>query len=170
MSAAGSTTATFTLRDFPRHATAIVLGENLTLSDLPVNCPAGGYYACGGDSQPDYFEPAGPNPITYTHASAARPNRTIPIVNGVFHDYFSTSYAAHVYQILFDPNPDAPLVGDVNGDGKIDRQDVVIVETAMGTTAGMPGYDPRADVIRDGVVDRADLDVVLQELGRQHSQ
>ena len=161
MSPAGATTATFTLRGFPFFATAIVLGENLRLSDLPVNCPAGGYYACGGDDSPDYFEPAGPNPITYTRAAAIGQNRTIPIIDGVFSDYFSTSYAVHLYQILFDPNPGAPLVGDVNGDGKVDYQDVEIVKAAMGTTAGMPGYDPRADVVRDGVVDSLDLEVVL---------
>ena len=110
-----------------------------------------GYYACGGDGNQDYFEPAGPNPITYTSAAAVGQNRTIPIVNGVFKDTFSTSYAVHIYQILFDPNPGAPLVGDLNGDGKVDENDVQIVQAAMGTTAGMPGYDPRADVIRDGV-------------------
>ena len=164
MSSAGATTATFTLRGFPRNATAIVLGENLKLSDLPVNCSAGGYYACGGDGNQDYFEPAGPNPITYTSAAAVGQNRTIPIVNGVFKDTFSTSYAVHIYQILFDPNPGAPLVGDLNGDGKVDENDVQIVEAAMGTTAGMPGYDPRADVIRDGVVDSADLNVVLNAM------
>jgi hypothetical protein len=95
-------------------------------------------------------------------------NRTIPIVNGVFRDYFSTSYEVHLYQILFDPNPGAPLVGDVNGDGKVDYADVHIVEAAMGTTAGMPGYDPRADVIRDGVVDSADLHVVLEAMEKHH--
>ena len=67
-------------------------------------------------------------------------------------------------QILFDPNPGAPLVGDVNGDGVVDLKDVEIVKAAMGTTAGMPGYDPRADVVRDGVVDRADLAVVVQAM------
>jgi hypothetical protein len=164
MSHNGATLATFFLRDFPRHAAAIVLGENLTLSDLPVNCPAGGYYACGGDDSPDYFAPAGPNPITYTKAVAVGQSRTIPIINGAFSDYFSTSYEVHLYQILFDPNPDAPLVGDVNGDGKVDAKDLEIVKAALGTTAGMPGYDPRADVIRDGVVDNADLEVVVRAM------
>jgi hypothetical protein len=114
MSPAGSTTATFTLRGFPAHAVAIVLGEK----------------------------------------------RQIPVSNGVFSDNFATSYAWHLYQILFDPNPKASLVGDVNGDGKVDSSDILIVKAAMGTTAGQPGYDPRADVIRDGVVDRADLALV----------
>ena len=166
MSRAGATTATFTLRGLPPTATAIVLGENLALRGLPKNCPAGGYYACGGDGSPDYFAPAGPMPITYSSAIAKGANRTIPIHNGVFSDEFHTSYAFHIYQILFDPNPGAPLVGDVNGDGKVDAEDVAIVQAAMGTTAGMPGYDPRADVIRDGVVDNADLQVVLEAIAK----
>lgn len=164
MSRAAGTLATFTLRGMPPGATAIVLGENLRLTDLPVICPAGGYYACGGDSSPDYFEPAGPNPITYTSATTLGPNRTIKIRDGEFSDYFGSSYAVHLYQILFDPNPGAPLVGDLNGDGKVDSADVAIVKAALGTTAGMPGYDPRADVIRDGVVNDADLQVVVEAM------
>ncbi len=155
MLAAGGTTATFTLRDFPANATAIVLGENIQLSNLPVQCPAGGYNACKG-----YFAPDGPNPITYTQAATVGQNRTIPIVSGVFSDAFATSYAYHLYQIQFDPNSGAPLVGDVNGDGKVDYHDFLIVKAALGTTGGMPGYDPRADVIRDGVVDNQDLALV----------
>ena len=153
MSAAGATTATFTLRGFPSHATAIVLGETLLFTDLPVNCPAWGYDACGLCDELNDLAPAGPNPITYTSASAVGSNRSIPIVNGVFSDNFSTSYEVHIYQVLFDPNPHPPLVGDVNGDGRVNYTDVHIVEAAIGTTAGMPGYDPRADVIRARTVE-----------------
>ena len=117
----GATTATFTLRDFPAHATAIVLGEK----------------------------------------------RSIPVSNGVFSDNFATSYAWHLYQILFDPNPKAPLIGDVNGDGIVDLKDLLIVKAAMGSIAGQPGYDPRADVIRDGVVDSADL-ALAEKTTRRH--
>jgi hypothetical protein len=120
MSPAGATTATFTLRDFPAHATAIVLGEK----------------------------------------------RQIPVNNGVFSDVFATSYAWHLYQILLDPNPRAALIGDVNGDGKVDASDVLIVKAAMGSVAGQPGYDPRADVIRDGAVDTADLAIVEEAVRR----
>jgi hypothetical protein len=65
----GPTTGTFTLRDFPAQATAVVLGEN----------------------------------------------RQIEIRNGVFQDAFANSYSLHLYEILFDPNPGAPPLGDVNG-------------------------------------------------------
>jgi len=121
MLAAGATTATFTLRDFPAHATAIVLGEK----------------------------------------------RQITISNGVFSDNFATSYAWHLYQILFDPNPKAPPIGDLNHDGKVNTNDSQIVKAAMGTVAVQPGYDPRADVIRDGVVDSADLALVEERTRRK---
>jgi len=118
--AAGATTATFTLRSFPAHATAIVLGEK----------------------------------------------RRITISSGVFSDDFATSYAWHLYQILFDPSRKAPVIGDVNGDGKVDSNDIQIVKAAMGGIAGQSGYDPRADVIRDGVVDSADLALVEERVRR----
>jgi len=74
----GPTTATFTLRDFPARATALVLGED----------------------------------------------RQIEIRNGVFQDVFANSYSFHLYEILFDPNTQAPPLGDVNGDGVVDCADL----------------------------------------------
>ena len=97
------------------------------------------------------------NPIVYTQETAVGTYRTIPVVNGVFTDTFATSYARHLYQINFDPNPGAPLIGDLNGDGVVNEADYQIWLAALGTTAGAPGYDPRADVLRDGTVNTADL-------------
>jgi len=195
---AGGTTATFYLAGAPAHATAIVLGENLAVSNLPTlgDVPdyvsvCGGsflYYACGGGvgttnangtfdtpSNPYYFEatawdidfyhrsyltPVGTSPTVYAQANAEGTYRTIPVVNGVFTDSFATSYTRHIYQIDFDPNPNQTQIGDVNGDGVVDDWDYFIVQAALGTTAGMPGYDPRADIVRDGTVDLTDLQVV----------
>jgi hypothetical protein len=78
----------------------------------------------------------------------------------VFADTFANSYTRHIYQINFDPNPNAPKIGDVNGDGVVNYADYAIVQAAQGTTGGMAGYDPRADVIRDGAVNQTDLLVV----------
>jgi hypothetical protein len=202
---AGGTTATFTLANAPAYATAIVLGENVAVSNLPtvgdvtdyVSVCGGGfwYYACGGGvgttnangtfdtpALPYYFEasakdlnlypeafltPVGTNPTVYAQVSADGPYRTIPIVNGVFTDTFATSYTRHIYQINFDPNPDHPLIGDVNGDGVVNDDDYRIVKAALGTTAGMPGYDPRADLVRDGTVDSTDLQVVADAIAAQ---
>lgn len=124
----GPTTGTFSLRDFPAHATAVVLGEN----------------------------------------------RQIDIRNGVFQDAFANSYSFHLYEILFDPNPQAPPLGDVNGDGVVNCTDLKLVTNSVGETAtegylgetGAPGqYNPSADVVRDGVVDGRDVSVVAQGIG-----
>ena len=52
--------------------------------------------------------------------------------------------------------------GDVNGDGKVDSEDLEIVVAALGTS---PPSDPRADVNGDNVVDIYDLAEVAQSLG-----
>ena len=82
----------------------------------------------------------------------------------MFTDTFVNSYTRHIYQIDFDPNLNHALIGDVNGDGVVNYADYAIVQAAQGTTAGMPGYDPRADVIRDGTVNQADLLVIASKI------
>lgn len=54
----------------------------------------------------------------------------------------------------------------MNGDGKVDSSDLQIVKAALGTIAGQPGYDPRGDVIRDGVVNGQDLALVEETIRR----
>ena len=56
------------------------------------------------------------------------------------------------------------ILGDVNGDGKVDCADIAIVKAAFGTSAGDLKYDVRADVNGDGVVDIRDLAFVAQHL------
>ena len=85
-------------------------------------------------------------------------NRRIEIRGGEFQDHFD-QYEVHLYQMLFAPNS-GPKVGDLNGDGRLTPADLLIVAAALGKKAGQPGYDPRADFIRDGVVDWTDLTVV----------
>lgn len=49
----------------------------------------------------------------------------------------------------------APIVGDINGDGAVNGQDLAVVLGAWGATSGP------ADVNRDGLVDGADLAALL---------
>ena len=56
------------------------------------------------------------------------------------------------------------MAGDVNGDGKVDCQDIVIVRAAFGKRTGQPGFDARADVVTDGVIDIRDLAFVSLRL------
>jgi hypothetical protein len=53
---------------------------------------------------------------------------------------------------------------DLNGDGYVDCGDVAIVKASFGKKAGQTGFDPRADVNHDGVVDVRDLAAVTQKL------
>ncbi len=54
------------------------------------------------------------------------------------------------------------LPGDLNGDGKVDVEDLVIVRDAFGSS---PPSDPRADVNNDDEVGLLDLVVVAMYFG-----
>ena len=54
--------------------------------------------------------------------------------------------------------------GDLNGDRKVDCADIAIVKASFGKRRGQPGFDARADVNNDGVVDVRDLAFVSQKL------
>ncbi len=58
----------------------------------------------------------------------------------------------------------ATVPGDVNSDGKVDCADIAIVQAAFGKKTGQPGWDARADVVPDGVIDVRDLSYVSQRL------
>jgi hypothetical protein len=54
--------------------------------------------------------------------------------------------------------------GDLNGDGQVDCADVGMVQAVLGKRSGEPGFDPRADINHDEVVDVTDLTFVAQQL------
>ncbi len=56
------------------------------------------------------------------------------------------------------------LVGDLDGDGAVGCADLAIVRAAFGTVVGQPGFDPRADVTGDGIVDIRDLAFISQRV------
>ena len=58
--------------------------------------------------------------------------------------------------------PKAP--GDADGDGIATCADLTIVKAAFGKRSGQLGFDPRADLNGDGVVDIRDLSAVAQQL------
>jgi len=68
--------------------------------------------------------------------------------------FFDVSNANFTIKLPFDPS----------GDGKIDCADVAIVKASFGKRAGQAGFDPRADVNKDGVVDLRDLSAVTRLL------
>ena len=56
------------------------------------------------------------------------------------------------------------VLGDVNGDGKVNCTDVSIVKSSFGTHIGQPGYNIAADLNNDGTVNILDLFIVSPQL------
>jgi hypothetical protein len=57
---------------------------------------------------------------------------------------------------------DDGVQGDLNQDGVPDCEDLAIVKASFGKRAGQPGFDPRADINADGVVDIKDWTYINQ--------
>ena len=56
-------------------------------------------------------------------------------------------------------------MGDVNGDGVIDRTDLNIIARAFGSTPGSPNWNPNCDLNKDGTVDGRDLWTAARNFG-----
>jgi len=57
------------------------------------------------------------------------------------------------------------LFGDLNGDGKVDIKDLVIVAEAFGSFPGHPRWNSKADVNQDSKVDMQDMLLVASHFG-----
>lgn len=56
------------------------------------------------------------------------------------------------------------LAGDANGDNAVNCADFAIVKAAMGKRTGQAGFDARADMDKNGVIDARDLAYVTQRM------
>jgi PKD repeat protein len=54
------------------------------------------------------------------------------------------------------------LIGDLNGDGKVDMRDIAIVAKAFNTIPGDPNWNPIADLNGDGKVNMKDISIVAK--------
>jgi len=61
------------------------------------------------------------------------------------------------------------LLGDLNGDGKVDIKDIAIVAKAFGSTPGSPTWNPIADVDGNGKVEIKDIAIVAKQYGQRAS-
>ncbi|MGD0160463.1 MAG: dockerin type I domain-containing protein [Candidatus Bathyarchaeia archaeon] len=57
------------------------------------------------------------------------------------------------------------LVGDVNGDGRVDLRDIATVAMLFGQSPSSPNWNPAADINGDGVVDMKDLALIARNIG-----
>jgi len=51
----------------------------------------------------------------------------------------------------------ATIPGDLNGDGAVNCADFAIIQASLNKAFGQPGFDSRADLNHDGIVNRVDL-------------
>ncbi|MGB8780371.1 MAG: dockerin type I domain-containing protein [Candidatus Bathyarchaeia archaeon] len=67
--------------------------------------------------------------------------------------------------LLVDGTLRITLLGDVNGDGKVDMQDVMMLVNAFGSYPGHPRWNPDCDLNHDGRIDLADIVLALTNFG-----
>ena len=74
--------------------------------------------------------------------------------------------------ILVDGTVKIRIVGDINGDGRVNMQDIGIVAASFGSYPGHPRWNPDADItgiqylVPDGVVNMQDVALVARNFGK----
>ena len=76
-------------------------------------------------------------------------------INSPYNSYW-TNPGDHSYLKTFLRNALRPL-GDVNHDHYVDQMDLALISEALGTVKGDPGYNPDADLNKDGRIDIDDI-------------
>jgi len=117
----------------------------------------------GGLSFPTVLAASVPNngsasvtlPAVVTNAARIK----VEAVGNVFFDVSNVDFAIQQAVVV-------PVPGDADGDGVVNCTDYGIVKASLGKRPGQAGYDARADVNKDGVIDARDLQYVSQRLSQ----
>ena len=109
----------------------------------------------------------GGNTYPYTLAESTANNGskavTLPLV-GSTKARIKVEAVGNVFFDVSNANFTIRLVGDVNGDGSLGCDDYAIIKGVLGKRSGQAGYDARADLNQDGVIDARDLTQVSQRI------
>jgi hypothetical protein len=109
----------------------------------------------GGSTWPIVLANSTPNDgaqsVRLPNVATTRARVRIEAVGNVFFDVSNADFTIR-------------LTGDLDGNGAVDCTDVSIVRAALGQRTGQPGFDARADINGDGIVDVRDLAFVSQRL------
>ncbi len=82
----------------------------------------------------------------------------VEAIGNVFFDVSNANFAIQQPVVV------TPVPGDADGDGVVGCSDLAIVKASIGKKPGQAGYDARADVNKDGLVDARDLAYVNARL------
>lgn len=109
----------------------------------------------GGKTWPHQLAEGVPNngsaSVTLPSVTTKAARIKVEAVGNVFFDVSNADFAIRV-------------AGDLNSDGAVDCADMGIVKASFGKRTGQPGFDARADVNADGVVNARDLSNVAQRM------
>jgi hypothetical protein len=112
----------------------------------------------GGATWPYLLAASVPNTgsanVTFPAVATTQGRIRIEAVGNVFFDVSDANFTL----------ANAPVVGDVTGDGVVNCADVAVVRASLNKRTGQAGFDPRADVNSDGIVNIRDLNVVTQRV------
>jgi hypothetical protein len=112
----------------------------------------------GGATWPYLLAASVPNTgsanVTFPAVATTQGRIRIEAVGNVFFDVSDANFTL----------ANAPVAGDLTGDGVVDCADVAVVRASMNKRTGQAGFDVRADVNGDGVVNTRDLSFVLQRV------
>lgn len=109
----------------------------------------------------------GGNSYPYTLAASTANNGSKAVVLPLVASATARIKVEAVDNIFFDvsnANFTIRLVGDINGDGAVNCDDLAILKAALGKRTGQAGFDARADLNKDGVVDARDLAAESQRI------
>jgi parallel beta-helix repeat protein len=104
--------------------------------------------------------------FNWNTAGVAAGNYTISAVANIVPDELNTdnnNYNDGTVKIK------APILGDINGDGSVNNNDLTLLVQAFGATPSSPGWNPekqKADLNKDNVVDTHDLRILGKNYGR----
>jgi hypothetical protein len=115
-----------------------------------VNDGAANFTISGSSASPDAV-----------YAKALLPSEPYPFLGVVYRP--STNLVTVSYQA---PPPLNPVVGDINGDGRTDMSDLLMLADSWSTRVGETGFIPACDLDRDGGVDVVDLLILAANWAR----
>jgi hypothetical protein len=109
----------------------------------------------GGNTWPHTLVASTPNDgsasVTLPSLATTAARIKVEAIGNVFFDVSNTNFSIR-------------LTGDVNTDGVVDCADLGVIRAAFGKRIGQPGFDARADVVADGVIDARDLASVARRV------